>query len=139
MTLSRRLLHTREVHPNSAATADVLDRAAHVIESHGLAQSCYFADRLSGDPITFWVPGHPVDLAGAISIALGTPTVHGAMRVTSHGGMLGDPHPAYRTLADHLGVTVDGIFEWIDHVGRTAEEAAQALRDCATQVRERAA
>ncbi|WP_181778955.1 DUF6197 family protein [Pseudonocardia pini] len=149
-TLSRRLLQTREIHPNSATTDQILDRSATIIETHGLAHSAHYLNPVTGDPSSTWLPGYPTDVAGAIAIVCGTPSVDGAQHVAGFGPHAHGAHPAYVALAEHLGhAHVDGIFDWLD--GRdaacpcdrcrpqAAADVVQALRDCARQLRERAA
>lgn len=105
----------------SAETADILDRAADVIERNGWYQDFYF-DLGTDLPPTEC----PVCLLGAISIAMG----NRSPKTEVFGS------PAEIAMERYLGVVA--VADWNDDANRTVAEVLAALRGAAQAEREAA-
>jgi hypothetical protein len=115
----------------STVTADILDRAADIIERNGLHKGSFCDD---GPGAKAKIPqGWACCSYGAINIAANGERPWQA----SDGG-----EAAYRALVKHLGISDghnDTVADWSDHPDRTVAEVIAALRGAAQVERERAA
>lgn len=128
------------------AIADILERAATVIEAEGLCVGDYWPiDFSRNDRENTWEPGRSCCSAAAIGVAAGYrngreigDTVVGFARFDGFEPppvpISTNPHPALRALLKHLGLlTAEELFEWSDEAGQT--KVVETLRECATALR----
>ncbi|MFD9070582.1 DUF6197 family protein [Streptomyces lasiicapitis] len=108
--------------PTRAATADVLDQAAEILEANGHYQGHLYDTRQAAGSTP--LDGCRVDVMGALNIAAhGTPRYAGSPAV----------YAAEQALTDRLQVV--SLVTWNDEKGRTAADITQALRDTAANLR----
>lgn len=124
-----------------APPADILTRAAEVIEANGRARGSYFDRDYRVRGTQAWTPDTPCCAAGALGLALGLDNewdVENAV-VPAVGNAMRDhepPHPAMAALMAHLGVdSVNAVFTWSDE--HEAGEIARVMRECADSLRPR--
>lgn len=117
------------MNPTTADVADVLDRAAAVIEFNGLCQGRFW---FGGDDLTSsaWRPGCACCVSGAVAVARGIRTE----KDLSTANTLSDP--AIQAFARHLALDdpVD-IFRWNDDPLRTVPGVVRSLREAAGRIR----
>ena len=109
--------------------ADVLDRAADIIEENGLAQGTFWS--MPDAPGDDWKPGKACCITGAIGVVRGYDT---AVAITA---WLYDHDPAMRAFAAHLGHpdNVFHVLRWNDDSLRTPAGVARSLREAAQRIR----
>lgn len=109
--------------PARTEVADVLDKAAQHIDTHGWTQGHFFSDTDPDLP----VEKRPADIYGALKIPAGT---------EGYGGKLGQVmlvDAAITAFETHVGAT---YFGYNDADQRTAEQVTEALRATATSLQE---
>ena len=104
----------------SDETADVLDKAANIIERNGWTQGDYHRPDGRKSPRDW-----PVDTTGALNLALGADTPSHDIQPDS---------PAEAALMKYLGI--EYVPAWNDQEGRTVEEVVVVLRGAAAAERE---
>lgn len=110
--------------------ADILDRAADVIDQHGFIQHDYW-----GGNSTTWEPGAPCCVSGAVAVAMGIWDI-------AFWGAAEDKNQALRLFAQHLDPDIDFlddavpfVIRWSDDPLRTKSGVVRSLREAAQRVR----
>lgn len=125
---------------DARTVADILDRAAQLIEANGLEQGEFWTCSLFA---TSWTEGRGCDAVGAIGVAAGyrdhtdvSGVIAGLLHydVTLGRNVAEPPHPALAALMRDLGVDqAVAVMDWSDR--STDTEVVRALRTCAAGLR----
>ena len=108
--------------PDTPTVADVLDRAADIIQFEGWCQHEYVHRGPDGQPTAYCMKGGIMAAAERLDPK--------CKRFFERGWA------AAEAAATYLATDADSIPEWNDHPDRTAEDVIDALRGCAKAQRE---
>lgn len=113
-------------------TADVLDAAASIIETHGLCQGLLWNRRnFCGDGLDDWQPGTACCITGAIGVARGITTAAAVQE------WRWERDPALHAFSAHLGHPEDRTYAigWNDDSLRKKNGVVRSLREAAHRIR----